>query len=163
MHVQVMGNMTRFFTDILQAAALLPGTGPVIYIFGLVWLSALLKMEQVAVCPVCGSRGSCVPHGSYRCCVADYICRKVVFTSVRGRRVTDCGHTHAVLPNFTVPYTTYSLFFILQVTSAYFRRSPMGQSCRCFAVIPSIPYQWKALFLVHKEIWLGGKIRGDCP
>lgn len=112
---------------------------------------------QAVVCPVCGSSGNCVPHGSYRRCVVDYIGGKVVYSSIKVRRVrcTGCGHTHAILPDLIIPYTTYSLFFILRVLSAYFRHRPVGQICRRFAITPSMLYQWKALFLAHKEIWLG--------
>ncbi len=57
-----------------------------------------------------------------------------------------------------------SLLFILRVLCAYFRRCPVEQICRRFAITPSMVYLWKALFLAHKEIWLGGfKVRGDCP
>ncbi len=114
-------------------------------------------MEQTAVCPGCGSRGICIPHGSYRRCVVDYVRGKVVYTSINVRRVrcTGCGHTHALLPDFIIPYTTYSLFFILRVLCAYFRRRPVEQICRRFAITPSMLYQWKALFLAHKEVWLG--------
>ncbi len=41
-----MENMTAFFTDMLQAVALFLGTEPVIYIFGLVCLSALVKIVK---------------------------------------------------------------------------------------------------------------------
>ncbi len=41
-----MENMTAFFTDMLQTVALFLGTEPVIYIFGLVCLSALVKIVK---------------------------------------------------------------------------------------------------------------------
>jgi len=115
-------------------------------------------MEQGTVCPAFGSRRNCVPHGSYRRCIVDYVRGKVVYTSINVRRVrcTGCGHTQALLPDFIIPYTTYSLFFILRVLSAYFRCRSVGKICRRFAITPSMLYQWKALFLAHKEIWLGG-------
>lgn len=115
------------------------------------------SFRKAMTCPVCGSCGNCAPHGSYRRCVVDFVGGKTVYTSIRVRRVrcSSCGHTHAILPEFIVPYTTYSLFFILRVLAAYFRRCPVEQVCRRFSISPSMLYQWKALFLAHKEIWLG--------
>ncbi len=108
-------------------------------------------------CPVCGSRGNCVGHGSYRRCVVDFVCGKAVYTSVPVKRVrcVSCGHTHALLPDFMVPYMTYSPLFLLRVMCAYFRGRPVEEICRRFSITPSMLYQWKACFLRHKEIWLG--------
>jgi len=41
-----MENMTAFFTEILQAVALFLGTEPVIYLFGLVLLTFLVKLVK---------------------------------------------------------------------------------------------------------------------
>lgn len=41
-----MENMTTFFTQMLQAVATFLGAEPVIYIFGLVCLSALVKIVK---------------------------------------------------------------------------------------------------------------------
>jgi len=36
---------------------------------------------------------------------------------------SSCDHTHAVIPEFLVPYRSYSLFFILSVMKEYFTKS----------------------------------------
>ena len=36
---------------------------------------------------------------------------------------SSCGHTHALLPEFLVPYRSYSIFFILSVLKEYFSKS----------------------------------------
>lgn len=41
-----MDNMTGFFTEMLQAIAAFLGTEPVIYLFGLVCLTALVKIVK---------------------------------------------------------------------------------------------------------------------
>lgn len=41
-----METMTAFFTEILQAVALFLGSEPVIYIFGLVCLAALVRIVK---------------------------------------------------------------------------------------------------------------------
>ena len=45
-NVQVMENMAAFFTEMLQAVAAFLGAEPVIYLFGLVCLSALVKIVK---------------------------------------------------------------------------------------------------------------------
>lgn len=83
---------------------------------------------------------------------------KVVYHVVEIKRVqcASCGHTHAILPDSIIPYTTYSLVFILRVLAAHFLGlKPVEQLCHRFSISPSMLYQWKALFLTHKEIWLG--------
>lgn len=109
-------------------------------------------------CPACGSRGNCVPHGRYRRSVIDFEGGKAVYSVVEIKRVrcTSCGHTHAILPDRIVPYTTYSLLFILRVLASHFLGSgSVEQLCLQYSISASMLYQWKALFLAHKEIWLG--------
>jgi hypothetical protein len=38
-------------------------------------------------------------------------------------KCSSCGHTHALLPEFLVPYRSYSLLFILSVLKDYFSKS----------------------------------------
>ena len=109
-------------------------------------------------CPACGSRGNCAAHGSYRRSLIDYEGGKVVYGTVAIRRVrcVSCGHSHAILPDHIIPYTTYSLLFILRVLAWYFLGlGTVEQLCRRYAISPSMLYHWKVLFLAHKEIWLG--------
>lgn len=71
-------------------------------------------------------------------------------------RCVSCGHTHAILPDYIVPYTSYSLLFILRVLAGHFLGlGSVEQLCRRYSISVSMLYQWKALFLTHKEIWLG--------
>lgn len=82
----------------------------------------------------------------------------MVYTSIEVKRVRcgSCGHTHAVLPDFIIPYTTYSLLFILQVLAACFLGSgTVEELCGRFSITPSMLYQWKASFLSDRDIWLG--------
>lgn len=116
------------------------------------------RMRESIVCPACGSRGNCAAHGSYSRSLIDFEGGKVVYRTVEIRRVrcASCGHTHAVLPDQVIPYSTYSLPFIIRVLAVYFRGSwTVEWICRHFSISPSMLYQWKALFLEHKEIWLG--------
>lgn len=109
-------------------------------------------------CPVCKSRGNCAGHGSYTRSVIDFEGGRTVYRRVEIKRVRcgSCGHTHAILPDCIIPYSTYSLLFILRVLCAHFLGlGTVEQLCRRYAISPSMLYQWKGLFLEHKEIWLG--------
>jgi len=134
-------------------------------LFSLKKSSLELYAEDVAslavhsmVCPACRSKGNCAAHSSYKRTLIDLKDSKVVYDRVEIKRVRckSCGHTHAILPDYIVPYTTYSLLFILRVLCAHFLGSKtVEQLCLRYHISPSMLYQWKALFLVHKEIWLG--------
>ena len=99
-----------------------------------------------------------MPHARYTRSLIDFEDGKVVYGAVEIKRVrcASCGHTHAILPDYIIPYTTYSLPFILRVLCAHFLGSEtVEQLCLRFSISPSMLYQWKTLFLVHREIWLG--------
>ena len=116
------------------------------------------QRDQHQECPSCGSRGNCVPHGKYTRSVIEYEAGKAVYRSVEIRRVRcgSCGHTHAVLPDHIIPYSTYSLLFILQVLAGYFLGlETVEELCRRYSISVSMLYEWKALFLEHKELWQG--------
>ena len=107
---------------------------------------------------MCGSKENCVPHGRYRRSLIDVEESKVVYgvAEIKRVRCVSCGHTHAILPDYIVPYTTYSLLFILRVLAGHFLGlGSVEQLCRRYSISASMLYQWKALFLTHKEIWLG--------
>ena len=119
---------------------------------------AAIEAGRGMACPSCGSRGNCVPHGSYRRSLIEWECGRVEYGSVEIKRVRcgSCGHTHAILPDYIIPYTTYSLPFILRVLAAHFLGiETVEQLCRRYEISPSMLYEWKALFHKHKRLWLG--------
>lgn len=110
------------------------------------------------VCPWCGSKGNCVFHGSYMRSMADFVHGKAAYGEVCVLRVrcTSCGHTHAILPDVVIPYSTYGLFFILRALAEYFLHLHTVQDiCARFGITVSILYRWKGIFLAHKQEWLG--------
>lgn len=71
-------------------------------------------------------------------------------------RCSSCGHTHAILPEFVIPYQSYSLLFILAVIRDYFIRSlTVEDICAKYDISVSTLYSWKELFHRHKKVWLG--------
>ncbi len=109
-------------------------------------------------CPWCGSSGNCTSCGSYTRSIIDFSGGKAVYGKVCVLRLacSGCGHTHAVLPDSIIPYSTYGIFFILRVLAEYFLRlRPVQELCARFGISVSMLYRWKALFLSQKQLWLG--------
>lgn len=109
-------------------------------------------------CPVCGRRGSWQAHGQYERSVIDYESGRVVYGKVKIRRVRceSCGHTHGIIPDYIIPYSTYSLFFVMRVLGEYYLRvRTVERICSRYNITPSMLYSWKKAFEEDKEIWLG--------
>ncbi len=111
-----------------------------------------------SACPVCASRGTLRPHGTYT--------RYLISNKKEGteeQRVTlpryrcvSCGHTHAAHPSCLIPYSCYSLPFVLKVLRLYFLRLyTVSQLCERFAVSISTLYRFRDRFLVQKKLLLG--------
>lgn len=67
-----------------------------------------------------------------------------------------CGKSHALLPDFIVPYLSYSLPMILRILSDFFtRRLTIRGICEKYLVSPPLIYRFKKRFLIHKKQWLG--------
>lgn len=109
-------------------------------------------------CPACRTRGSFKPHGFYQRYVVDYVHGRIIVARKNILRVkcSSCGHTHALLKDFLIPYCQYTLRFILQVLKAYFRHShTVSRICDMFQISLPTLYRWKHLFLLHRELWIG--------
>jgi hypothetical protein len=77
---------------------------------------------------------------------------------------SSCGHTHAILPDLIIPYSTYGLFFILRVIAEYLLRlSSVEQLCLRFGITHSMLYRWLRLFREHKALWLGALDSVETP
>lgn len=60
------------------------------------------------------------------------------------------------LPDFIIPYCSYSLFFILRVLGSYFLHLySVEKLCEKFSITQKQLYKWIALFRLHKAQWLG--------
>ena len=109
-------------------------------------------------CPICGSTGNCHIHAYYGRSMIDFrnghqekdnLCVLRVFCD-------SCDHSHAVLPDCIIPYSSYSLFFILRLLGEYFAGLyPAEQLCERFGITLNQLYIWLALWKTHKREWLG--------
>lgn len=109
-------------------------------------------------CPVCHAHASMSSFASYMRYLVEWkdgapLCHEV---TVRRFRCNSCGHTHALLSSALVPYSSYSLRFILLVLRGYFVGiSPVQSISEHAGIAVSTLYRWKTLFLRHKALWLG--------
>lgn len=109
-------------------------------------------------CPVCHARACLSPFASYTRCLVEWTgaVPATYEVTVQRYQCSSCGHTHALLSSALVPYSSYSLRFILAVLRACFlRRACVREICEQAGVSVSTLYRWKALFLTHKALWLG--------
>ena len=113
---------------------------------------------STAVCPFCFAKGCLSYHASYSRDLIGMDKGSLFSSKVSIPRVvcSSCGHTHAILPDILIPYGSYSLTFILNVLKEYFKGSTTLISlCSKYQISPSTLYDWKKLFFIHKELWLG--------
>ncbi len=108
-------------------------------------------------CPYCGAKGTCRKRGSYERNLVTFSDGKPEVIRLRIPRVQcPCGKSHALLPDFIVPYLSYSLPMILHILSDYFnRRLTIRGICEKYMVSPPLIYRLKKQFLLHKKQWLG--------
>ena len=110
------------------------------------------------VCPVCHAKACLSPFASYTRYLVEWAGGVPVTHEVTVQRYqcSSCSHTHALLSSALVPYSSYSLRFILVVLRAYFlRRACVQTICEQAGISVSTLYRWKSLFLAHKALWLG--------
>ena len=112
---------------------------------------------ELETCPICGSKGNCHIHAYYGRRIIDFIQGHPVRNDICVLRlVCDCGHTHAILPDLIIPYSSYGLFFILRVLAESFSiHVPVEKLCERFSITRNQFYKWLGLWKLHKELWLG--------
>lgn len=110
------------------------------------------------VCPVCHAKACLSPFASYTRYLVEWTggSPSTHEVNVQRYRCGSCAHTHALLSSALVPYSSYSLRFILMVLRACFlHRTCVQTICERAGISVSTLYRWKSLFLVHKALWLG--------
>lgn len=112
---------------------------------------------ELQACPCCGVKSACRIHAYYGRSLVDFVNGTPVRHSLCILRlICTCGRTHAILPDFIVPYSGYGLFFILRVLAEYFLRvSTVERLCERFSISLSQLHRWLQLFRLQKEEWLG--------
>jgi hypothetical protein len=110
-------------------------------------------------CPFCGAKHpDWSYHDSYGRYLISFEMGAVVTYAIAISRIicSSCGHPHAILPEIIIPYSSYSLLFVLSVLRDYYLSHLTVQAlCDKYQISPSTLYAWKRLFLIHKKLWLG--------
>lgn len=108
-------------------------------------------------CPYCGAKGTCRKRGGYERNLVVFSDGQPEVLRLKVPRVQcSCGKSHALLPDFIVPYLSYSLPMILQVLYDCFNKKLTVRGiCRKYLITPPVLYRLKKLFLLHKKEWLG--------
>ena len=113
---------------------------------------------ELETCPICGSTGNCHIHDYYSRSIIDFKAGTQVKSALCVLRVfcESCRHAHAILPDIIIPYSSYSLFFILRVLGEYFARLyTIEQLCERFDISQNQFFKWLALWKTHKRECLG--------
>ena len=109
-------------------------------------------------CPYCGAKNSVWSfHGTYSRYLISFESGVTIIYTIEISRIicSSCEHTHAILPEIIIPYSSYSLNFILRVLKDYFSKMKIKEICEKYRISVSMLYGWKQLFLQHKKLWLG--------
>ena len=113
---------------------------------------------RLETCPICGSKGNCHIHDYYGRSIIDFKAGKQEKSDLCVLRVfcDSCNHAHAILPDVIIPYSSYSLFFVLRILGEYFAGlSTIEQLCERYGISQNQLFKWLALFKAHKKEWLG--------
>ncbi|MDD4809527.1 DUF6431 domain-containing protein [Methanobrevibacter sp. UBA417] len=104
------------------------------------------------ICPTCKAKGRLEIHGYYPRHVVALIDTNLVHEILMILRLKckSCGCTHAVLPDFIIPYCTYSYSLILECLNGYYSKVKIEELCKRFKISPQLIYLWIKRFLDHK-------------
>lgn len=109
------------------------------------------------LCPHCGARRCCKPHGSYERTMISILngSRNDQALTVLRVMCSSCKKTHALLSDALIPFGSYSLRFILHVLKAYLARTRSVEIlCGSFHIAISTLYKWIHLFNQHANLLL---------
>jgi hypothetical protein len=110
-------------------------------------------------CPCCGAKTPIWSyHDSYPRYLISFENELTITYTIDITRIicSSCQHAHAILPEIIIPYSSYSLPFILNVLKDYFlSKMTVKTICEKYQTSVSMLYGWKRLFLTHKKLWLG--------
>jgi hypothetical protein len=110
-------------------------------------------------CPACGAIGCCEKHSVYDrdAITIEKGVRKEYEITIPRVMCTSCEVTHALLPDVLIPYSSYTLRFVLHVLRAFLARAcTVAELCERYEIAVSTIYKWISLFKEHANLWLPG-------
>jgi len=117
-------------------------------------------------CKRCGAKGRLISYGDYIRNFVYLINKQSIDSRIRPQRFLckSCNATHALLPDIIIPYSPYSLRFMLEVLIAYYERAnTVVEICEGFHIAVSTLYEWKKRIESHKELLLGILVSQKTP
>ena len=117
-----------------------------------------LFRPELETCPICGSTGNCHIHDYYGRSIIDFNSGVQEKSNLCVMRVfcDSCCHAHAILPDIIIPYSSYSLLFVLRILGEYFAELyTIEQLCERYGISQNQLFKWISLFRSHKKEWLG--------
>lgn len=109
------------------------------------------------ICPVCHAKASMEFFASYKRYLVELKEGEpaVHIVTLQRFQCSSCGHTHSLLPSALVPYSSYSLRFLLTVLRAYFLHTgTVAGICEKAGIAVSTLYRWKTWFFTHMQLLL---------
>ena len=109
-------------------------------------------------CPKCGAKSKLAGYGNYGRGLTSHEDGQVVYRLISVLRYlcASCKTTHALLPDIIVPYSPYSLLFMLAALIAYYERDgTVADACARLGIATSTIYKWKERIAEHKDLMLG--------
>lgn len=108
-------------------------------------------------CPRCGSRHPEWEYfGFYKRGLISYEDGKVMYyiVTVLRYQCTSCEHTHALLPEIAVPYSSYSILFMLQVLKdRYANKLTIDAICKKYEISANTFYRLVKCYERDKTLW----------
>lgn len=108
-------------------------------------------------CPNCGNIGSLKKHAEYERYLIGSNSSDLDDSTVKITRFicTSCNTTHAYIPVFMIPFSVYSLRFVLKVLLCYFQKKlTVTNICEKFNISVSTLYKWIHIFKKCQKIWI---------
>lgn len=108
-------------------------------------------------CSVCGASNLYSNYSSYQRTMITFSGgHRAEIPVVIPRVKCHCGKTHALIPDNLIPYSSYSLRFILFLLWKFSIRScTVTQFCNKWCIAISTIYKWLHMFIEHYNLWFG--------
>jgi len=71
------------------------------------------------------------------------------------RGICKCGKTEALLPDVLIPFSSYSLRFVLKILWKFLhRKETVEKFCAKYCIAVQTVYNWLSLFKLHYNKWM---------
>ncbi|MCQ2511108.1 MAG: DUF6431 domain-containing protein [Lachnospiraceae bacterium] len=107
-------------------------------------------------CPICGHSSGFADHSWYE---RDFVYEdkgviKNQRVKIRIVRCKYCSKLHSILPDVAVPFSSFSLLFILKVIRAYLmKKDTVSNICERWQIAPATLYSWVRRFHEQFRAW----------